>query len=82
MESLILTALKGMTGNYMILSIFGMLFLLVLGVAVRLSFEGFVVCMLAGAVLFATYALPTSIIYGLGIIAGMFLFYVIIRLMR
>ncbi len=70
-------------GSSLMMGLFGLLFLVVLGVALRLSFEAFIVVLLPAIFLMSVYGLlPAPILWGLVIIGGFIIFMALMRLVN
>ena len=82
-ELIIGTTLSGVFGNPLMLGAVGLIFIIALGVALRLGFEAFVVVMLPFIFLLVIYGnLPPVTLYAVLIGCGVIIFMALMRVMR
>jgi hypothetical protein len=82
-ETLIGGLLGGVFGSPLMMGVMGLLMLIVLGVALRLSIEGFLVTLLPLTLIMAfTGALPIEVGYGLIIVCAFIIFIALARLIN
>lgn len=83
LETLLGNLFMGIFGTPTMAGIVGLLLLIILGAALRLSFEGYLIMILPAAFLLANYGyLPEIIYYPMILLAGFIIFLAVMRLVN